>query len=86
MHKHNWKRSARKHGNPAMFFVQCEDPDCGVVMQAVIRYGHMHVFNTGTNRGGKSKIKSYRLKSWQEARLKEQGRTFVQFVDEAFTK
>lgn len=34
----------------------------------------------------KTKVKSYRLKPWQERLLNERKLTFVQFVDEAFQK
>jgi hypothetical protein len=46
----------------------------------------LHVFHTGTNKGGKSKVKTYRLKSWQETILSSKRKTFVQFVDDAFEK
>lgn len=34
----------------------------------------------------KTKVKSYRLKPWQEKLLEEKNITFVTFVDEAFQK
>lgn len=80
-HKHYWKRSPRKHGNPGRFFVVC---DCGVERQAVMQHGHLHTFHTGSERGGQSRVVSYRLKPWQDETLKRKGLTFVQFVDEAF--
>jgi len=50
-----------------------------------MRDGHLHTFTTGrTTVGGRSTVKSYRVKKWQEKILNAQGQTFVQFVDEAF--
>jgi hypothetical protein len=80
-HKHIWKRSKRRHKRAGRFFVQCE---CGITRQAVISYGHLHVFHTGASFGEKSRVVSYRLKPWQETILKGKGITFVEFVDQAF--
>lgn len=85
-HKHVWERLSRKHGRKGRFFIQCTIPGCSIVRQATQEYGYLRVFHTGVSKGGKTKIKSYRLKADQEKLLNELGITFVQFVDEAFRK
>jgi hypothetical protein len=80
-HTHHWKRSTRKHGHPGRFFVECS---CGLTRQATLERGYLHVFNTGREQGGRTRIVSYRLKAWQAQKLGELGITFVQFVDGAF--
>lgn len=54
MHKHAWKRSSRKHGRPPRFFVECTR--CSERAQAVVREGHLHVFQTNRKRGGSNVI------------------------------
>jgi hypothetical protein len=85
-HKHTWTRSKRRHKREGRFFVQCTDPGCGIVRQATSSFGHLHVFHTGSERGGRSIVSSYRLKKWQKEILKRKKISFVQFVDEAFQK
>ena len=80
-HKHDWRWSGRKHKRKGYRFKECIIPGCGAVMQ-VSPYGMS--FQTGVERGGETKVKSYRLKQDQEKFLKGQGMTFVQFVDNAF--
>jgi hypothetical protein len=80
-HQHKWTRSKRIHGRPGRFFVECA---CSASRQATIKYGHLHVFTTGAARGGKTTVKSYRLKPWQGKILQQKKQTFVEFVDAAF--
>lgn len=77
-HKHDWRWSGRKHKRKGYRFKECV---CGKVMQ-VSPYGVS--FQTGVEKGGKTRVVSYRLKHDQEKFLEGQGLTFVQFVDKAF--
>ena len=59
-HKHSWKRLQRIHKKPPRFFVLCTI--CKITRQAVINFGKLHVFHTGSEKGGKSITVHARLK------------------------
>lgn len=83
-HTHTWIRGTRRHKNPGRIFVVCKI--CNIQRQATIKHGHIHVFHTGTDRGGGSVVKTYRLKPWQQSILDRRRLSFVQFVDECFKR
>jgi len=71
-HKCIWKKSNREHKRPPRFFVECE---CGEIRQAVVKYGHLHVFNTGKSRGGKTRILTLRISDTDYDKWKERNET-----------
>ena len=83
IHKHEWERSARRHKKTGMIFVVCY---CGIERQATIKNGFVNVFHTGSDRGGKSIIKTKRLKRDQIKQMESNGFTFSTFVDFAIEK
>jgi hypothetical protein len=84
MHKHAWKRSARKHNRPPRFFVVCE---CGEQAQAVINHGYLTVFQTSIKALAEfdvKKVRSFRA-SDREMAMIETGKLSIKVCDGRIT-
>jgi hypothetical protein len=70
-HTHTWKRSSRKHARSDRIFIECTDPECGKVIQSPI--DHLHPYTTGSARGGKTMIMTFRLDPARLEKLRRNG-------------